>query len=112
MNTNNYILKQLESDPKAYYSVLEGELGANIATNIRKARAALNLTIDDLSEMSGLSIRTLRGYESGTANPNIRDISRVAIALGIRPQEIFYSNSTSPWYNSFVTHNIEDFFVT
>lgn len=58
-------------------------LGVAIGTRVRQVRNALNLTLDQLAERSGVSRRMLINIEKGEANPSMTVLLRVGDALGI-----------------------------
>lgn len=50
---------------------------------IRQRRTALNITQENLSDMSGVSLRTIVKIERGTANPSLDVLQRIADVLGM-----------------------------
>lgn len=55
---------------------------SSLGLAIKKRRGQLGITQEDLSEISGTSLRSLKALEKGTANPTWRQISKVLHALG------------------------------
>jgi DNA-binding XRE family transcriptional regulator len=80
--TYDEVKKRLLSDPetKAAYDALEPEY--RIAESMIKARLAKKLTQAELAERAGVKQETIARLESGTSNPTIATISRVATVLG------------------------------
>jgi len=55
------------------------EIG-EIIQNRRKSREIVQI---DLAEIAGISPRTLRGIENGTANPELETLLRICKVLGM-----------------------------
>jgi DNA-binding XRE family transcriptional regulator len=74
--------KEALKDPelKAEYDALEPEF--KLAVEMIDARLAQKLTQEELAEKAGVTQNTIARLESGTTNPTIGTISRVASALG------------------------------
>ncbi|HKP96705.1 MAG TPA: helix-turn-helix domain-containing protein [Fibrobacteria bacterium] len=49
---------------------------------IRKRRTLLGITQRDLSEVAGVSLRSLKALEAGDANPSLGQMIKVFDALG------------------------------
>lgn len=60
----------------------------SLATNIRLHRKKAGLTQVDLADKMGVSIATLRRWESGETAPNGTRILELANLLGLSPDEI------------------------
>lgn len=56
----------------------------NLGKGIEKRRKSLSVSQADLSEMSGVSLRTICAIENGRANPTIDVLSKIAEPLGLR----------------------------
>lgn len=50
---------------------------------IKERRAALKVTQEMLSDLSGVGLRTLKQIESGKGNPTLTTINRIADILGM-----------------------------
>ena len=50
---------------------------------IKERRALLGLTQQDLSEISGVSAKTINSIELGKANPSVNVLSKVVNPLGL-----------------------------
>lgn len=74
--------KELLKDPefKAAYDALEPEF--QLAHELIKARISKKLTQGQLAEKAGVSRMVVARLESGTTNPTLDTISKVAGALG------------------------------
>lgn len=74
--------KKALKDPelKAAYDALEPEY--KIAESLIKARIAKKWTQEELAAHAGVTQNTITRLESGTTNPTVETISRVASALG------------------------------
>jgi putative transcriptional regulator len=55
-----------------------------IGKDIRARRKLLKITQSDLSEISGVSLRTIKAIEKGTGNPTVEILFRVLEALGLK----------------------------
>jgi len=51
--------------------------------SIKSRREMLQVTQENLAELSGVSLRTLKQFESGKGNPTLQTISKLADALGL-----------------------------
>jgi transcriptional regulator with XRE-family HTH domain len=56
---------------------------AQIGQLITKRREFLQLRQEDLSEMSGLAIKTIHLIEKGSGNPSMATIEKIATVLGL-----------------------------
>ena len=56
----------------------------NIKDVIKKRRLVLRITQQDLAELSGVSLRTIKDIESGKANPSLHMLSKIADILGMQ----------------------------
>ena len=56
---------------------------SGIIKNIKKRREMLQVNQEMLAELSGVSLRTLKQFESGKGNPTLKTISNLADALGL-----------------------------
>lgn len=76
------VKKRLLEDPevKAAYDALEPEY--KLAESMIEARLAKKLTQEQLAAKAGVSQTVIARLESGTNNPTIATVSRVARALG------------------------------
>lgn len=54
-----------------------------IGKQIQMRRKILQITQADLSEISGVSLRTIKAIEAGGANPTVEILSRVLKPLGL-----------------------------
>jgi putative transcriptional regulator len=54
-----------------------------IGDYIKNRRNTLRLQQKDLSELSGVSLRTIIQIENGTANPSIGTLNKLAKVLGV-----------------------------
>ncbi len=63
-------------------------LSARLADNLRRLREARGLTQQDLCEASGVPRPTLAHLESGSANPTLSVLARVAAALSVPMEEL------------------------
>lgn len=55
----------------------------NVSTILKERRAALNISQQDLSEMSGVSLATIKDLERGLSNPSLKTLERIATVLGL-----------------------------
>ncbi|MDD5696387.1 MAG: helix-turn-helix transcriptional regulator [Candidatus Pacebacteria bacterium] len=65
------------------------ESGKTISENIKRLRAKLGLTQDDLAKKADIKYTTLMKVESGTVNkPSVQTIAKIAKALGVSIEEL------------------------
>ena len=50
---------------------------------IKDRRALLNITQQDLADISGVSLRTIKAIEKGNGNPSIDTLRKITDALGL-----------------------------
>ena len=61
---------------------------AALGQNVRQRRETRGLTQEKLAEKSGLDPAYISGIERGLRNPGIRNVARLAKALGFRTSEL------------------------
>ena len=59
-----------------------------LGINVRKRREALDYSQDKLSEKSGLDQTYISGIECGKRNPGIKNVAKLAKALGLTTAEL------------------------
>ena len=64
------------------------DLSKAMATNVRRARHARELTQEELADRAGLSTRYLGSIERGTVSASVTVLGRLAHALRIDPCEL------------------------
>jgi len=57
---------------------------SSLGLNVRQKREARELTQEKLAEGSGLDPTYISGIETGKRNPGIRNVVRIAKALGVK----------------------------
>ena len=63
--------------------------GKTISKNIKKMRAKLGLTQDDLAKKADIKYTTLMKVESGTVNkPSVQTMDKIAKALGVLIEDL------------------------
>lgn len=63
--------------------------GKTISENIKKARAKLGLTQDDLAKKADIKYTTLTKVESGVVNkPSVQTMAKIAKALGVSIEDL------------------------
>lgn len=56
---------------------------SNLTRTIKKYRKARKLTMEQLSEKSGINLSTLKKYETDNRNPKLEQLSKIAEALEV-----------------------------
>lgn len=56
---------------------------SKLIKTIKARREMLQVNQEMLAELSGVSLRTLKQFESGKGNPTLQTISKLADALGL-----------------------------
>ena len=51
--------------------------------SIKARRKNLNVTQEQLADISGVSLRTLKQFEGGKGNPTLQTLSKLSDALGL-----------------------------
>lgn len=54
-----------------------------IKDKVKARREVLNVTQEQLAEISGVGLRTLKQFESGKGNPTLQTLQKLANALGL-----------------------------
>ena len=63
--------------------------GKTISENIKKTRAKLGLTQDNLAKKADIKYTTLMKVESGTVNkPSVQTMAKIAKALGVSIEDL------------------------
>ena len=63
--------------------------GKVISENIKRLRAKLDMTQDDLAKKADIKYTTLMKVESGTVNkPSVQTMAKIAKALGVSIEEL------------------------
>lgn len=56
--------------------------------NIRSIRRSQYLTLQDVSDKTGLSISTISSIERGISNPTLNTLTKIALCLNIRLEDL------------------------
>jgi transcriptional regulator with XRE-family HTH domain len=56
---------------------------SELVLTIKKRREALQVTQEDLAELSGVGLRTLKQFESGKGNPTLSTLQKISDVLGM-----------------------------
>jgi transcriptional regulator with XRE-family HTH domain len=56
---------------------------SDLIKTIKVRREALKVTQENLSELSGVSLRTLKQFESGKGNPTLTTLQKIGDVLGL-----------------------------
>ena len=63
--------------------------GKDISENIKRLRAKLDMTQDDLAKKADIKYTTLMKVESGTVNkPSVQTMAKIAKALGVSIEDL------------------------
>jgi transcriptional regulator with XRE-family HTH domain len=81
------VLDQLTTDEDAATAELAGAPGVGKA--IRRLRQAKNMTLQELAIAAGVSVGMLSQVERGRANPSLRVMTQIRIALGASLSALF-----------------------
>ncbi len=60
----------------------------SLGLNVRRAREAKELTQEKLAEKAGLDPTYISGIERGLRNPGIKNVAKLAKALGLTTAEL------------------------
>jgi transcriptional regulator with XRE-family HTH domain len=55
----------------------------DIYKKIKERRALLGITQQDLADISGVALRTIKQIETGKGNPSINTLAKIADVLGM-----------------------------
>jgi transcriptional regulator with XRE-family HTH domain len=56
---------------------------SDLVKTIKARREALNVTQENLAELSGVGLRTLKQFESGKGNPTLATLQKIGDVLGM-----------------------------
>ena len=70
------------------------EIQSVLAANVRKYRKAANLSQDQLAEIAGLHRTYIGGIEQKRVNVSLKNIGKIAVALGVDPALLFLSRDS------------------
>lgn len=91
---DNFLAEQLKDpDLKREYDALEPEF--TIMQAMIDARKEIGMTQKQLSEVTGIAQADISRLESGTANPSLRTLRRLASGLGMRIRIDFVKDTTT-----------------
>jgi len=57
---------------------------SELILELKKRRETLHVTQEQLADISGVGLRTLKQFESGKGNPTLQTLTKLANALGLR----------------------------
>jgi len=57
---------------------------SELVFELKKRREILNVTQEELAEISSVGLRTLKQFESGKGNPTLQTLYKLAEALGLK----------------------------
>jgi len=57
---------------------------SELILEVKQRRESLNVTQEQLAEISGVGLRTLKQFESGKGNPTLQTLNKLADALGLK----------------------------
>ena len=55
----------------------------NLIKVIKQRREILNISQENLAELAGVGLRTLKQFESGKGNPTLNTLAKIAEILGM-----------------------------
>lgn len=56
---------------------------SELIKTIKERRRSLKVTQEDLAELSGVGLRTLKQFESGKGNPTLSTLHKISDVLGM-----------------------------
>jgi transcriptional regulator with XRE-family HTH domain len=56
---------------------------SDLILTVKERRKSLRVTQDSLAQLSGVSLRTLKQFESGKGNPTVETLQKLANTLGM-----------------------------
>ena len=57
---------------------------SELILELKNRRETLNVTQEQLADISGVGLRTLKQFESGKGNPTLQTLYKLAEALGLK----------------------------
>lgn len=77
----------------------DNENKPSVSNKIRKMREDRRLTQADLARMSGLSLSSIKAYESGIRNPKSESMEKIITAVSHVPKKVQVSGLKLDWNN-------------
>ena len=68
---------------------------SDIINTMKARRESLNVTQDNLAQLSGVALRTLKQFESGKGNPTLQTLQKLGDALGLEITVIIKSTGNN-----------------
>lgn len=65
------------------------EFAEAFGAHVRFLRQSLNLSQEEVAHRAGIHVTYLSGIERGHRNPSLRNIRRIAVALGVPVERLF-----------------------
>ncbi len=72
-------------------------LSKNISLNLKKIRLGKKMSLDDVSELTGVSKSMLGQIERGDSNPTISTIGKIVSGLRVTVDDLIYSSINSTY---------------
>ena len=57
---------------------------SELILELKQRRETLKVTQEELADISGVGLRTLKQFESGKGNPTVQTLSKLGDALGLK----------------------------
>ena len=82
----------------------------SLAATLAARRKTLGISQNDLSEMSGVSLATIKNIERGVGNPSFETVERILSVLGMeilfKVRNLYLSDLSMEFLNRFETQRI------
>ncbi len=72
----------------------------NMSTIIKQARKNKGMTQEQLADLVGVSLQTIRRWEWGSTAPNSKLLSKLAGVLNIPPEQLLENNSSKDTFEA------------
>lgn len=83
----------------------------NIGEHIKDIRTSKGLTQSELSEKSGVAVRTIQRIENGEVTPSIYSLNAIGAALGVNLNETSASEKNDKFEFKIIISNFQNLFV-
>lgn len=67
----------------------------SFGAHLRALRLGMKLSQEEVSHRAGVHVTYLSGIERGRRNPSLKNIRRIAMALGVPAKELFLFEESS-----------------
>ena len=88
MRASEYFERRAAEDPEFRALQQRPEPHMELGLNVNRLRNERGMTYEEFASATGLRLRRLYEIERGDANPRLKTLTRLAVALGVEPWQL------------------------